>query len=67
MNMPEQLHWETVTPLLRDTLTLLMQTDLFHFFRLVGGTSLSLQLNHRMSDEPMHFTHPLILRPSINS
>lgn len=48
--MPDQLHWNTVKPLLKDTLTKLMQSDIFQPFRLVGGTSLSLQLGHRISD-----------------
>jgi predicted nucleotidyltransferase len=55
--MADQLHWETVTPLLKDALTQFMQNDLFEPFRLVGGTSLSLQLGHRMSDDIDLFTY----------
>lgn len=33
-----------------------MESDLFHPFRLVGGTSLSLQLGHRKSDDIDLFT-----------
>jgi hypothetical protein len=49
--MPDKLYRNTVTPLLKEALTTLMQQDLFQPFRLVGGTSLSLQLAHRMSDD----------------
>lgn len=54
--MPERLHWNTVTPLLRSTLTDFMNCELFEPFRLVGGTSLSLQLGHRRSDDIDLFT-----------
>ena len=54
--MPEGLHWETVKPLLQDTLTTLTQSKALKSFRLVGGTSLSLQLGHRMSDDIDLFT-----------
>lgn len=43
------LHYETVTPYLRNTLMRLMSDTTFDTFRLVGGTSLSLRLGHRMS------------------
>lgn len=43
------LHWDTVTPLLREGLELFMQEPLFNDFRIVGGTALSLQLGHRLS------------------
>ena len=54
--MPDRLYWKTVKPLLKETLTILMQHELFQRFRLVGGTSLSLQLGHRMSDDIDLFT-----------
>lgn len=54
--MPDRLHWTTVKPILREVLTVLMQEKLFDPFRLVGGTSLSLQLGHRMSDDIDLFT-----------
>src|SRR5476651_1126373 len=50
------LYFSTVVPLLETTLKTLMQTDVFDDFRLVGGTSLSLQLGHRMSDDIDLFT-----------
>ena len=43
------LHYETVTPYLRNTLMRLMNDSLFDVFRLVGGTSLSLRIGHRVS------------------
>lgn len=54
--MPDQLHWNTVRLLLKDVLTTLMLSDIFRPFRLVGGTSLSLQLGHRKSDDIDLFT-----------
>jgi hypothetical protein len=54
--MPDRLHWSTVKPILKGVLTKLMQEKLFDSFRLVGGTSLSLQLGHRMSDDIDLFT-----------
>jgi hypothetical protein len=43
------LYWNTVTPLLQASLKLIMSSPLFTIFRLVGGTSLSLQKGHRQS------------------
>lgn len=54
--MPDSLYWKTVTPLLKEVLTVLMKHELFQPFRLAGGTSLSLQLGHRMSDDIDLFT-----------
>ncbi|MDP4270137.1 MAG: nucleotidyl transferase AbiEii/AbiGii toxin family protein, partial [Bacteroidota bacterium] len=50
------LFYNTVTPLLRQVLQQLMVEDLFLPFRLVGGTSLSLQLGHRESVDIDLFT-----------
>jgi hypothetical protein len=50
------LHWNTVTPLLKASLEKLMHCKLFDPFRLVGGTSLSLQLGHRISVDIDLFT-----------
>lgn len=52
----KQLHYETVTPLLKKTLDMLMGEPLFEPFRLVGGTSLSLRYGHRRSDDIDLFT-----------
>ncbi len=54
--MPKGLYWNTVTPLLSNALTKIMQEDIFRQFRLVGGTSLSLQLGHRLSVDIDLFT-----------
>ena len=57
--MPDRLHWTTVKPILKVVLTELMQSSSFDPFRLVGGTSLSLQIGHRMSDDIDLFSdHP---------
>lgn len=45
----EILHYKTVTPRLKQTLIQLMNSPVFEPFCLVGGTSLSLRLGHRMS------------------
>jgi len=50
------LFYNTVTPLLCQILLQLMSEDLFLPFRLVGGTSLSLQLGHRESVDIDLFT-----------
>lgn len=50
------LHLNTVSNLLRDTLNKLMSVKEFNSFRIVGGTSLSLQLGHRESFDIDLFT-----------
>lgn len=50
------MHYNTVNPHLRSALNLLMQTPIFDSFRLVGGTSLSLQIGHRLSVDIDLFT-----------
>lgn len=50
------LHYETVSPALLTALQTLMGDPLLAPFRLVGGTSLSLQLGHRMSVDIDLFT-----------
>ncbi|SEA69181.1 Nucleotidyl transferase AbiEii toxin, Type IV TA system [Flavobacterium gillisiae] len=52
----KNLHWKTVSPLLKDILVDLMHEPLLSPFRLVGGTSLSLQIGHRMSVDIDLFT-----------
>ncbi|WP_312344923.1 nucleotidyl transferase AbiEii/AbiGii toxin family protein [Chryseobacterium binzhouense] len=44
-----KIYYNTVNELLKDSLQILMASEAFKGFRLVGGTSLSLQLGHRMS------------------
>ena len=51
-----ELQYQTVKPILRSTLELLMEMEEFTPFRLVGGTSLSLRYGHRMSDDIDLFT-----------
>jgi predicted nucleotidyltransferase len=51
-----KLHFNTVSPLLQDVLEFLMQRPELAKFRLVGGTSLSLQLGHRISTDIDLFT-----------
>lgn len=43
------LHYQTVDELLMQVLDTVMSSEVFAGFRLVGGTSLSLQLGHRIS------------------
>lgn len=50
------MFWNTVSDRLRSTLIVIMDEPLFDPFRLVGGTSLSLQLGHRVSDDIDLFT-----------
>ena len=50
------LRYDTVTPLLREVLSILMNEEMFSPFRLVGGTNLSLRFGHRMSDDIDLFT-----------
>ena len=50
------LHYETITPYLHSTLVQLTADPMFNDFRLVGGTSLSLRLGHRMSIDIDLFT-----------
>lgn len=50
------LQWNTVDPALRESLHVLMQSDVLAQFRLVGGTALSLHLGHRMSVDIDLFT-----------
>ena len=50
------LCYNTITPLLKETLYTLMEESLFTPFRLVGGTNLSLRLGHRLSVDIDLFT-----------
>ena len=43
------LHWEAVTPLMREVIQMVGQSDLVPRFYLAGGTALALQLGHRRS------------------
>ena len=50
------LHYETITPATRELLNRLMSDDRLQDFALVGGTSLALQLGHRLSVDLDLFT-----------
>jgi len=50
------LHTETVAPKTLELLNKLMNDTTFNHFLLVGGTSLSLQLGHRLSVDLDLFT-----------
>ena len=50
------MHWNTVTPKLKEVLKVVMGSSVFDPFRLVGGTSLSLQMGHRFSADIDLFT-----------
>jgi len=50
------LYWNTVAPMLKDSLLTFMQSPVFVDFRLVGGTALSLYKGHRMSVDIDLFT-----------
>jgi len=50
------LHYETITPATRELLNGLMTDDRLQDFVLVGGTSLALQLGHRLSIDLDLFT-----------
>ncbi len=52
----KNLHLETVSELLWNALKKLMQQELLKDFRIVGGTSLSLQMGHRISVDIDLFT-----------
>jgi len=54
--MANNLHWNTVSSLLKSGLLKFMAEPLFNQFRLVGGTSLSLQRGHRISIDIDLFT-----------
>ena len=56
MKTVDTLHYETVSTLLINTLRKLMDSDVFKPFRLVGGTNLSMQFGHRISDDIDLFT-----------
>ncbi|MFN7674421.1 nucleotidyl transferase AbiEii/AbiGii toxin family protein [Flavobacterium sp.] len=50
------LNWNTVKPRLQEVLQDIIYQPIFMPFRLVGGTALSLQLGHRMSEDIDLFT-----------
>jgi hypothetical protein len=57
------LHWETVTPLMRDVMRTIGACDLCPRFYLAGGTALALQLGHRRSVDLDFFSETDEVRP----
>ena len=52
----KKLYWNTVSERLQNVLIDIINEPIFSPFRLVGGTSLSLQFGHRMSVDIDLFT-----------
>lgn len=61
------LHWETITPLMRDVLRTIGQSDLCPRFYLAGGTALALQLGHRRSVDLDFFSETDEVRPIMHA
>ena len=61
-----ELHWETVTPLMRDVLRMVGGSDLCPRFYLAGGTALALQLGHRRSIDLDFFSATDEVRPAMH-
>ena len=59
VKMADSLNYNTVNSLLHKILNDLMESKEFEQFRLVGGTSLSSQIGHRMSIDIDMFTDAL--------
>ncbi len=61
------LHYETIAPATRELLNKLMSDDRLQDFVLVGGTSLALQLGHRLSVDLNLFTNTDFNEDSLRS
>ena len=61
------LHYETIAPATRELLNKLMSDDRLQDFVLVGGTSLALQLGHRLSVDLDLFTNTDFSEESLRS
>ena len=61
------LHYETIAPATRELLNKLMSDDRLQDFVLVGGTSLALQLGHRLSVDLDLFTNTDFNEESLRS
>ena len=61
------LHYETIAPATRELLNKLMSDDRLQDFVLVGGTSLALQLGHRLSVDLDLFTNTDFNEDSLRS
>ena len=60
------LHWQTVTPLMRQALETVGQSELVPRFYLAGGTALALQLGHRRSVDLDFFSETDEVRPEMH-
>jgi len=63
-----ELHWNTITPAMREILTVFSKDTLAKEFYLAGGTALALQLGHRLSADLDFFSAtqsdiPALLEP----
>lgn len=61
-----ELYWETVTPLMRQVMQTLGQSELCPRFYLAGGTALALQLGHRRSIDLDFFSETDEVRPEMH-
>jgi len=61
-----ELHWQTVTPLMREVLRTVGKSDLCPRFYLAGGTALALQLGHRRSIDLDFFSATDEVRPEMH-
>lgn len=57
------VHWETVTPFMRQVMRIVGESDLSSRFYLAGGTALALQLGHRRSIDLDFFSETDEVRP----
>lgn len=66
-----ELHWQTITPEMRQVMTVFAQSVIGGRFYLAGGTALALQLGHRRSADLDYFTQtedvPVLIEPLRNS
>jgi len=61
-----ELYWETVTPLMRQVIQTVGQSELCPRFYLAGGTALALQLGHRQSVDLDFFSETDEVRPEMH-
>lgn len=52
----QAVHWNTVTPAMREIMSAFAETPLANEFYLAGGTALALQLGHRLSVDLDYFS-----------
>ena len=64
MALLDPVHWNTVTPQMRDLMRFIGQQTFAGRFYLAGGTALALRLGHRRSGA---FDNSLSLRPRLSA